>query len=258
MFPDMATSPHAFPNVSADVVPSFAALVSLVESVPGELVIVEPRQYTGLIAGLACLRAMGAVFQSKGVPSALPLRVRGFNENPVALIRTAMAACPDEAVSPGTVELAFITDGALRENLRLEFSAVRHALANDEAKATTVLAGSLLEALLLWALQQRPTVELDSARTALGVAKKGEFKDPGPDLTSRSWSLYHYIEVSAHVKLIRQAPTAEQARLAKDYRDLIHPAATIRLKQECNRGTALGAVAAVEFVIRDLTKAATP
>ncbi len=88
----------------------------------------------------------------------------------------------------------------------------------------------------------------------MSASKKGEFTDPGADLTARSWTLSHYIEVAAHLGLIRDT-TAEQARLAKDYRNLIHPAATIRLKQECHRGTALGAAAAVEFVIRDLERA---
>ncbi len=86
---------------------------------------------------------------------------------------------------------------------------------------------------------------------------KGQFVDPGSDLTARSWTLHHYIEVAAHLRIIGER-TAEQARLAKDYRNLIHPAAAIRLKEECHRGTALGAAGAVEFVIRDLAPTGAP
>jgi hypothetical protein len=86
----------------------------------------------------------------------------------------------------------------------LDLAATNSALVNGEWKAATVLAGSVLEALLLWALQRRPQAEVDTARAALSSATKGEFRDPGPDLTARSWTLYHYIEVASHVGAIRE------------------------------------------------------
>ncbi len=46
--------------------------------------------------------------------------------------------------------------------------------------------------------------------------------------------------------------TAIQARLAKDYRNLIHSGRAQRLGQICDRGTDLSAVAALERVVRDL------
>jgi len=55
------------------------------------------------------------------------------------------------------------------------------------------------------------------------------------------------------LKLILE-PAAGQARLAKDFRNLIHPGKSVRLGQECNKGTALAAAAAIEFVTADLTK----
>jgi hypothetical protein len=54
-----------------------------------------------------------------------------------------------------------------------------------------------------------------------------------------------------------KADTRTQARLAKDYRNLIHPGRAARLTQKCDRGTALVTVAAVELVIRDLTLSKT-
>lgn len=65
------------------------------------------------------------------------------------------------------------------------------------------------------------------------------------------WTLYELIEVSEELKIVTP-DTAKQARLAKDFRNLIHPGRNIRLGQTCNRGTALSAVAAVEHVIVDL------
>src|SRR6266849_791892 len=92
MFPEMATSPFAFPNISPNQLPSLAALASLAGSVPDELIVLEPGQYAGLLASIACLRATRDVFSSGRVAPATPLRLRGFKENPVALIRAAMAA----------------------------------------------------------------------------------------------------------------------------------------------------------------------
>src|SRR5262245_8424010 len=106
----MVQNGNAFPNVGFEQLPWLAALVSLVEGVPPELVRLQPKQYAALIASVACVRAMADVFQSSRAPTSLALSLRGFDENPVYLIRAAMTACPDEAPSPQTVELAFIGD----------------------------------------------------------------------------------------------------------------------------------------------------
>ena len=65
------------------------------------------------------------------------------------------------------------------------------------------------------------------------------------------------IEVAAELNLIG-TETAMQCRLAKDYRNLIHPGRAQRLGQACNRGTALSAVAAVEHVVNDLSLNESP
>jgi hypothetical protein len=46
--------------------------------------------------------------------------------------------------------------------------------------------------------------------------------------------------------------TAQQARLAHHFRNLIHPGRQIRLQQKCDRGTPRSAPAAVDLAIRDL------
>jgi hypothetical protein len=111
--------------------------------------VLEPAQYAALIASVACIKAMGDVFQSSRAPSSLALRLRGYDENPVFLLPTAMRACPDEAPSPRTAALAFSGDQALRDSIRLDISAANQALAEAEWKGATVLAGSAVEALLL-------------------------------------------------------------------------------------------------------------
>jgi hypothetical protein len=59
------------------------------------------------------------------------------------------------------------------------------------------------------------------------------------------------IEVAAVAPVITKK-TAEQIRLAKDFRNLIHPGVTSRTGERCGKDTALGALSGVERVIRDV------
>jgi hypothetical protein len=73
-----------------------------------------------------------------------------------------------------------------------------------------------------------------------------------PDNNIDNWTLQHFIEVAADLHLL--APdTYSAARLAQNFRNLIHPGRANRLAQTCDRGTAYSAVGALEHVIRDLT-----
>ena len=168
--------------------------------------------------------------------------------------QAAMAVCPDEAPSPQITALVFITDGALRESIRLDISAAHRNHGEGEWKGATVPAGSGAEALLLWALQgqeQKKSGTLAAAVAAL-LANKTLRHDPGPNPEGRDWSLHQYVEVAAHLRLIKD-DTATLVRLTKDFRNLIHPGRAARAGQKCDRSTALGALAAVEAVARDLT-----
>ncbi|HYD50450.1 MAG TPA: hypothetical protein VEB21_18995 [Terriglobales bacterium] len=164
---------------------------------------------------------------------------------PVAAIRAIFARCPDESPAATTADLAFIADDTLRQVLRSDIAAVDRALANAEWKAATVLAGSVIEALLLWAIQQKTPPEISAAAARATNAPKAKGDPVG-------WHLHEYIEVAAELDLIKP-DTAKQARLAKDFRNLIHPGRAQRLKQKCDRATALSAVAAMEHVVGDLS-----
>jgi len=58
--------------------------------------------------------------------------------------------------------------------------------------------------------------------------------------------------VAQQLSLIEKE-TAIQARQCQDFRNLIHPGRALRLKLKCDRATSLAALAAVDFVVRDLT-----
>ena len=107
----------------------------------------------------------------------------------------------------------------------------------------------------MWALKECDAKRSGSVRVAV-IATLGGGKpltrDPGPDLEGQGWHLHEYVEVAAHLGILR-ADTASQVRLAREFRNLIHPGRSARLRQKCDRGTALSALAAVDLVVRDLS-----
>lgn len=247
MFPDLVKSPTAFPGIGPDQVPRLTALADLVHAVPPELITVGSEQYAALLACVAYIRALAGALQ--GGHRVINFNLQGYEHNPVAIVRAAMAKCPDEAPAPGTTELSVVTDADLRDSIRLDISAANSDLAQGEWKGATVLAGSAVEAVLLWALQEYQKTKPAEITAAIAATLK---KSPGKDLEGQGWHLHEYVEVAAHLKLISD-DTAKQIRLAKDTRNLVHSGRAARLGQKCDRATALGALAAVEAVARDLS-----
>jgi hypothetical protein len=253
MFPEMASDPKAGPGMDVTHVLNVTALAGLVQAVPPELILLDPENYAALVASTAALEAMPLAFQSTRAPEILHLRVRGFDANPIWLIRSALANCPDEAPTIYTTVLGYIEDSELRDSIRLDLSAAQQALAQGEWKGSTVLSGAAIEALLLWRLQEHERKSPGEILMALAmlVADKTLTHNPGADLEGSSWGLNQYVEVAAYLRIIKP-DTATLVRLAKDFRNLIHPGRAARLRQKCDRATALSALAAVEAVGRDL------
>jgi hypothetical protein len=223
------------------------AIITLIEQIPDELITLEDQDYTELIASLAAIRSILKRWETHPEQDLIPMP--GLSSlNPVVVIHHALARCPDQFPSPGTAELRFLQPDDLRENLRLDISDANRALSNGEWKAATVLSGSIVEALLLWGLQQQDPSKVRTTVNRLN----GQSLKRRPDANLERWELNEYIEVAAALDMIT-SNTADQARLARKFRNLIHPGRAARLEQVCDRGTALSAMAAVEQVVRDLT-----
>lgn len=220
-----------------------SAIVALAESVPEHLLVLNDEQYADYVAQVAVLRSRIPMWEQRG--SSFPPR----SGEPVRRIRELLAACPDQQPAPSTHDLNFITDPALQADLRFDASTINQALANGEWKSATVLAGSVIEALLLWKLSTLVPSDV-AAADATALKRKAKPLD--------EWDLHAFIEVAAVCpsgKPVIKANTVTQLRLAKDYRNLIHPGRAIRLAEKCDRRTALAAVAGLEMVVRDLALA---
>jgi hypothetical protein len=227
-----------------------AALAVLAE-VPSELL-----QLTGSeLAELVIARAKANVFAQA---CARPFE-GGFHSSSgqtmsgdvMLTILDLLKRCPDQAVPASTAGLLFVTDAVLRESLRVDIAEVNRAITDGEWKSATVVCGSVIEALLLWALNQDAPAAMASAAK---LKTSGNVRTVKPTL--EEWDLHQYIEVAADLGLVRPDDTVQQLRLAKDFRNLIHPGRSVRLARVCDQPTALAAAAGLGFLIRDLTTSA--
>jgi hypothetical protein len=213
-----------------------AALLELVDRIPDELLTIDTQEYNDFVYSVAAIRDKIPQWQNLQNPNMhTPLGALIRNIHPVALIRETLSKCHDDGPTLSTSGLRFIQDTELRTELRSDLGAIERALSNGEWKAATILAGSSVEVLLLWALQQKPRSEI-------------------PKLSSKALddcNLADYIKAAHKLGIIKESAVS-QVTLTRNFRNLIHPGKAQRLKQKCDKATALSAVAGLEHVMRDL------
>jgi hypothetical protein len=231
--------------------PAVSGIVHLLDHIPDELLSIEPGVYADFILAREALRHESAAFTS-GTKEGRPWPRPG-DRNALCFVRHVMNSCPDSAPTAGTNELAFIEDQELRQALRLDLGAVESSLHNGEWKSATILAGSLVEAFLLWTIGQHDQSQITAALKKIA----GQFNKQLDPTEIENWGLIHYIEVARELNRISEE-TAAQARIAKDFRNLIHPGRERRKKMRCDRGRARSAAAAVDLVLRDLIAQPSP
>lgn len=216
-----------------------AALAALIDRIPARLLAMPPDKQAMLIAVHSALMGMVEV----ATPSFPLSKVQPYGKTPPRIIWELLKQCPDEYPASTFKALSFITAADLRLSIETDVSAAHSALTNGELKGATVLAGAAIEALLLWALQD-----------ARVFHKLGTLPSPPAtrrDLEASAWTLDRYIKAAEHAEIIG-SNTKDALNLAKNYRNLIHPGRSARLGEKCNRGTAFGAIGALESLIEDL------
>jgi hypothetical protein len=226
------------------------AIAGLIDEIPTELLTISGDDYSDLVCGVESIKNSVAFWHHKGVGAIGNPGIRGTNT--LLVIRDALAKCPDQIPSPRTAGLVFITDNALRESIRPDISTATSSLHSGEWKGATVLAGAATEALLLWGIQKTESKKPSAIQNTISILMiSGKLKSK-PDGNPERWYFFELIEIASSLGLIKP-DTATQARLGKDFRNLIHPGRAARLGLICDRGTALSALATVELVARDLS-----
>jgi hypothetical protein len=217
-----------------------SAIIALIDRLPQEVLMLSPQAYAEFIADVEMLRskARRAAERGSGHP---------YSGEPVWNLRNALRKCPDAAATAATHELKFLNPEDFREDVRRDLSEAYQALNEARWKAATVLAGAVIEALLVWRLSKVPT---PARQTAVAAAFPNPKKQPAAIL--EDWHLGQLIGVAAAVPMLLKPGTVTQIRLAQDYRNLIHPGAALRRKELCGKDTALGALSGVERVIQDV------
>jgi hypothetical protein len=228
-------------GLSAPHAPFLDAVVQLTSEIPEDLLSLSGEIYNRYIVAINTIKRIMLIWmRSTPGPIGADQRLRPA----LVEIRETLARCPDEAPSPATAELSFIPDADLRDSIRNDISAANRALHDGLWKASTVLAGAAAEALLRWAItEKKSSSDIETARAAIIPHAR---RDPN------DWVLDGYIKVARELALIEDE-TETQADLAREFRNLIHPGRSTRLAKICDRGTALSALAAVEFIVRDLS-----
>jgi hypothetical protein len=136
-------------DLPQDFVGELSTILQLAEELPLELTPPALEKQLALSARLASIKAALSQFYARGGGVRL-YGMSGFDgRNPLDMIYDALDGLPDSVPAPETKGLEFIADGALRDSIRLDLSGAASALRNNEWKAATVLAGSVIEALLL-------------------------------------------------------------------------------------------------------------
>jgi hypothetical protein len=228
------------PSVSHAHKDNLSALLRLVDELPDELKIIDGGDYSRFLRSLETIRS--TVIHTGG--NTVPYNSEKRLGDAISDVRVTLERLPDQQVPAATAGLPFIADPQLRESIRADIAFANQAFSGGEWKAVTVLAGAAAEALLLWAITAKKT------KTEVGAARSATIPKASPD--PNYWDLDAYTKVAKALTLIDDE-TERQADIARGFRNLIHPGRSARLAKVCDKGTAHSALAAVEFIVRDLS-----
>lgn len=112
------------------------------------------------------------------------------------------------------------------------------------------MAASVVEALLLWAINQKSPAE--QTKATQDAISKGKLSGVPPTSLDQ-WVLAQLIPVAAELQVIED-DTEKLADVARDFRNYIYPGRVQRKGKKCDEATAHGARSAVLVVVRDLKK----
>ena len=164
-----------------------------------------------------------------------------LNVQHIVRIHELLMACDKDEADPAAElrRLVFVADEALRENLSRDIASIERLVAAGEWKAATVLGGSIIEALLLDALEKREA----SARDVKSFGAKKGWNKPLDE-----WPLEWMIQAGAALDILSDEDR-QTCGLSQRFRNLIH-AGRERAKETASKATALQAQAAVERLLQ--------
>lgn len=215
-------------TVDKDTYEYLFGVICLIDELPNDYLRIDGSEYCDFVVATTSIANAVKMWRPTGGERARTVSpVRGVNA--LKVIIRALEKCSDAAVASTTTELPFIKEEDIRDSIRTDLSSATTAAHNAEWKAATVLAGSVCEALLLWAIPKAQDFNPEDVKSRGRKPASLERLD-----------LTGFIELAAKVKIITTG-TSSIANRARDYRNLIHPGRAERTKHACDRATALRA-----------------
>lgn len=147
-------------------------------------------------------------------------------------------------------DFSFITSADDRTLIERDYEEVRKCFGASSHKATIVLCGSIVEALLLAHLTYDEQSAMQAAAT---LYRKKELRREVHKLGLEEWSFYELISVAAEMSVLNPKDTKQLAQQLKDYRNLIHPGLEKRKGIEPSEGRALAAIALLRLIVEALS-----
>jgi hypothetical protein len=235
-------------NVDIQFKDRVSALLRLADELPDELMVMEATEYNRFVL---CVSTMKSTIELE------PWNSRGHMAQyydqrlgeAISDLRACLEPLPDQQVPAATAGLPFINDDILRESIRRDIASAEQALRDAEWKGATVIGGAIIEALLLWAINERPQPDVQKVVASLKASRQlrgGLPSDPN------DWTLETYKKVAVELRIITD-DAAKLIEVTQSFRNLIHPGKAIRTRTECNRSTARTALAAVERIVGDFS-----
>lgn len=249
-FPSLADGTSSDTYLEQSHAPSVALILDVVDQIPTDLRPTNATDLTTFVAACGAMRGALLSWSGGGHPAhAATLRSSPVfgGKHPIAALVLVLRDCPDEAANSEITALAAINDLAAREDIRIDMANAHRALGNGEFKAATVLAGSVIEALLLWRIQQKSDAEIDAALAVVSVTLKAAGKKTPDKRGIEYWHLSDFIGVARQLGILDDLES-KGAELAGEFRNLIHPGRVLRTGSRCDQATALTALGAMERI----------
>jgi hypothetical protein len=155
----------------------------------------------------------------------------------------------------GTRSFPLIADPELRDIIERDYRELAIVLFPAGAwKSCVVMAGSILEAILLDLLTQ-DLAHVTQAMGSLKAPKKGK-KGPVKDITKGSldeeWTLANLIDVAGDLGLLPAMDVKAIHQMLRDYRNFVHPRKEKKAAHPCTEAEAMLAKGALDAVCNHL------
>lgn len=168
----------------------------------------------------------------------MPESLRTYLRRAVAAIETELKDTTAQDIVGPTLQFHFVKDKGLRDIVERDYPELLTAFAASCKKSALVLAGSIIEAILLDYVQQNLTNALKTK-----VAPKSS--DP------LRWSLEELINVSTELKA-ELTPLQTMSHAIRRYRNLVHPAVELKSPMKVELEEARVAISLVRILHREL------